>query len=86
MLHGFTEKVLCECGAEMKAAIGLPFVIWGPGMAPHLDKSLAERNLQHPNVVAGLKSGKYEIEKTHDWREGFGSSSSIQVRAEEGSL
>lgn len=85
-LHGFEERVACECGREMRKLIGLPHFIWGAGFHPSHESDKAARNLEHPAIVAGLKDGTLEMEKHHDWREGFGSSSSIQVRAAEGSL
>ena len=85
-LHRFEEEVRCECGEKMGKLIGLPFFIWAPGFHPKHEADQAARNLEHPKVQEGLRSGRFEIEKHHDWRDGFGSSSSIQVRAAEGSL
>lgn len=83
-----SEFVVCECGATMKKLVAMPAVLWGAGVHPKHEgsRALAAKNMEHPNVVAGLKSGRYAIEAAKDSQDGLGTSSCITTRLEEGTL
>lgn len=83
-----SELVRCDCGAEMKKLVAMPAVLWGPGVHPkhEASRALAAKNMEHPNVVAGLKDGSYVIEAPKDSQDGLGTSSCITTRLEEGTL